>query len=122
LLDHGGKLPTSAAGIVLIAAGVVYFTPLSRSCLKHCRNPLTYFLSHWDNGSHGGFRFGVVHGAYCVGCCWALMFTGFAMGVMNMMWMALLTVIVCVEKLAPRGDRIAGVAAIGLIVWGALLL
>jgi predicted metal-binding membrane protein len=46
-LDHSGKLPTSAAGIVLMGAGVVYFTPLSRNCLKHCRNPLTYFLAHW---------------------------------------------------------------------------
>ncbi len=121
-LDHSGKLPSSAAGVVLIGAGVVHFTPLSRACLRHCRNPLTYFLTHWDNGPHGGFRFGVAHGAYCVGCCWALMFTGFAMGVMNIVWMGFLTILICVEKLAPRGDRIAGVVAAALIVWGAALL
>jgi predicted metal-binding membrane protein len=122
LLDRGEKLPSSAAGVVLIAAGIVHFTPLSRACLRHCRNPLTYFLAHWDNGPHGGFRFGVAHGSYCVGCCWALMLTGFAMGVMNMVWMGFLTILMCVEKLAPRGDRIAGVVAAALIVWGAALL
>jgi predicted metal-binding membrane protein len=121
-LDRSGKLPSSAAGVVLMGAGIVYFTPLSRACLRHCRNPLTYFLAHWDNGPHGGFRFGVAHGAYCVGCCWSLMLTGFAMGVMNIVWMGFLTILVCVEKLATRGDRIAGVVATALIVWGAALL
>jgi predicted metal-binding membrane protein len=121
-LDHNGKVPQAAAAVVLIGAGIVYFSPLSRSCLKHCRNPLSYFLERWDNGPHGGFRFGVAHGAYCVGCCWALMLTGFAMGVMNLLWMGFLTILVCVEKLAPRGDRIAAVAAVALMVWGAALL
>jgi predicted metal-binding membrane protein len=122
ILDHSGKLPPAAAGMVLIGAGVVYFTPLSRACLRHCRNPLTYFLAHWDNGPHGGFRFGVVHGAYCVGCCWALMLTGFAMGVMNLVWMGFLTVLVCVEKLVPHGDRIAAVVATAMIAWGVTFL
>jgi predicted metal-binding membrane protein len=121
-IDHGGKLPSPAAAIVLIGAGVVYFTPLSRACLRHCRNPLSYFVANWDNGTHGGFRFGVAHGAYCVGCCWALMLTGFAMGVMNLVWMGLLTILVCVEKLAPHGDRIGRIAAVALIVWGTVLL
>jgi predicted metal-binding membrane protein len=121
-LDDGGKLPSPAAGLVLIGAGIVYCTPLSRNCLRHCRNPLTYFLGRWDNQSRGGFRFGAVHGAYCVGCCWALMLTGFAMGAMNLAWMGFLTILVTVEKLAPRGDRIAAAASAGLIVWGATLL
>jgi predicted metal-binding membrane protein len=121
-IDHGGKLPSPAAGIVLIGAGVLYFTPLSRACLRHCRNPLSYFLARWNNGPHGGFRFGVVHGAYCIGCCWALMLTGFSMGVMNLAWMAALTVLVCIEKLAPHGDRIGRIAALGLIVLGIALL
>ena len=121
-LDRGGKLPPSAAGIVLIGAGIVYFTPLSRACLRHCRNPLTYFLTRWENGPHGGFRFGLAHGADCVGCCWALMLTGFAMGVMNLVWMGFLTILVWVEKLAPGGDRIAGVFAAAMIVWGAALV
>jgi len=90
--------------------------------LSHCRNPLSYFLARWENGPRGGFRFGLTHGAYCVGCCWAVMATGFAMGVMNMLWMALLTVLMCVEKLAPHGDRIGAAAAVGLMVWGVVLL
>lgn len=120
-LDGDGKLPSTAAGVVLAGAGIAYFTPLSRACLRHCRNPLTYFVSHWDNGPRGGFRFGVAHAAYCVGCCWLLMLTGFAMGVMNMIWMGFLTVLVCVEKLAPFGDRIAGVAAVAMILWGTII-
>jgi predicted metal-binding membrane protein len=122
LLDHEGRFPSIVPALILIAAGLVYFTPLSRACLKHCRNPLTYFLERWDRGPRSGFRFGAAHGVYCVGCCWALMLTGFAMGLMNMVWMGVLTVIVCLEKLAPRGDRIAGIAAVLLIVWGAGLL
>lgn len=122
LVDHAGKLPPTAAAVVLITAGIVYFTPLSRACLRHCRNPLSYFVAHWDNGPRGGFRLGAVHGAYCVGCCWALMLTGFAMGVMNLVWMGLLTILICVEQLAPYGDRIGQIAAVGFIVWGTALL
>ena len=121
-LQAGGRLPASAGGAILIAAGLLYFTPLSRACLSHCRNPLTYFLARWDNAPRGGFGIGLTHGAYCVGCCWAVMITAFAMGVMNMLWMALLTVLMCVEKLAPHGDRIGAVAAAGMTIWGAALL
>jgi predicted metal-binding membrane protein len=120
-LDSDGKVPTAIAGLVLVGAGVSYFTPLSRACLRHCRNPMTYFASHWRNGPRSGIRFGAAHAVYCVGCCWLLMLTGFAMGVMNMAWMAFLTILVCVEKLAPRGERIAGVAATGMILWGTAL-
>lgn len=122
LLDHDGRLPSVIAGLVLVGAGVVHFTPLARSCLRHCRNPLTYLLTRWDNGPRGGFRFGLAHGAYCVGCCWALMLTGFAMGLMNLLWMAFLTVLVSLQKLVPHGERIANVFALGMILWGAVLI
>jgi predicted metal-binding membrane protein len=121
-LQMGGRLPSTAGGAVLIAAGLLYFTPFSRACLSHCRNPLTYFLARWDRGPGGGFGIGLTHGAYCVGCCWAVMVTGFAMGVMNMLWMAFLTVLMCVEKLAPHGDRIGAAAAVAMMVWGIALL
>ena len=65
---------------------------------------------------------GATHGAYCVGCCWALMLTGFALGVMNLAWMAVLTVVIGVETLAPRGDRIGKVLGAALVVWGLVLL
>ncbi len=122
LLNHQGKLPTTVAALVLILSGVVYFTPISRACLKHCRNPLTYFVTRWKGAPGGGFRFGMVHGAYCVGCCWTLMLTGFAMGVMNLVWMAVLTVMMCMEKLLPRGEWIGRLFAAGLTVWGLMLV
>ncbi len=118
----GMQVPARFGGGVLIAAGLLQFTPLTRSCLKHCRNPLTYFLERWKNGPRGGFGLGLAHGAYCVGCCWALMLTGFAMGTMNLVWMAVLTVLIAVEKIAPHGERFGAAAGLGLIVWGALLL
>ena len=121
-MGHGGRLPSAAAGAVLIAAGVVHWTPLSQACLRHCRNPLTYFAARWRNGPPSGFATGLAHGAYCVGCCWALMLTGFAMGVMNLIWMAALTALVCVEKLAPRGERVATAASAALVFWGIALL
>ena len=120
-LDSEGKLSSAMAGLVLIGAGISYFTPLSRACLRHCRNPLTYFLTRWDNGPRGGFRVGIAHATYCVGCCWLLMLTGFAMGVMNLIWMGFLTILVCVEKLTPFGERIAEVAAVAMILWGTAL-
>ena len=121
LAMHGGA-PSPAAGAILIAAGLLHLTPLSRSCLKHCRNPLTYFLSRWNNRPARGFRVGMVHGAYCVGCCWALMLTGFAVGVMNLLWMAALTLAMCIEKLTPAGDRAAWLFSLALILAGAALL
>jgi predicted metal-binding membrane protein len=122
-LPHpGGRLPAAAGGAVLIVSGLVYFTPFSRACLRHCRNPLTYFLARWNNAPRGGFAIGLTHGAYCAGCCWAVMLTAFAMGIMNMLWMAFLTVLMCIEKLAPRGDRIGAIAAAGMVAWGLVLL
>jgi predicted metal-binding membrane protein len=76
---------------------------------------------HMPPGRDSRFRFCVAHAVYCVGCCWLLMLTGFAIGVMNMIWMGLLTLFVPVEKLAPRGERIAAVSAAALILWGTAL-
>jgi predicted metal-binding membrane protein len=121
-LERNGRLPAPAGGAVLMAAGLLYFTPFHRACLSHCRNPLTYFLARWNNGPRRGFVFGLTHGAYCVGCCWALMITGFAVGVMNILWMVFLTLLVCLEKLAPHGDRIGAVAAAAIAIWGFVLL
>jgi predicted metal-binding membrane protein len=118
----GGRLTTSLAGIVLIASGVSQYLPLKRACLSHCRNPLTYFLAHWRNGPIGGLRMGVVHGAYCLGCCWLVMLSGFALGVMNLAWMAVLTVVLCLEQLAPAGAWLGRVFGAGLVLWGLRLL
>lgn len=121
-LDMQGRVAGSAAGLVLIAAGLLQFAPFKDACLKHCRNPLTYFLTRWRNGPVGGFRLGLSHGAYCIGCCWALMLTGFAMGVMNLAWMAVLTVVLCLEQAVRRGDRIVMGFGVVVVVWGSVLL
>lgn len=121
-LEMDGRLPARVGGAVLMAAGLLYFTPFQHACLSHCRNPLSYFLTRWKNGPPNGFRLGLTHGGYCVGCCWLLMLTGFAAGVMNVLWMAVLTLLICVEKLAPRGERIGAVASAAMAVWGFVLL
>lgn len=121
-LLRAGKVGASSAGVLLILAGLFQFAPWKRACLTHCRNPLTYLLSRWRGGPRGGFRLGVAHGAYCVGCCWLLMLTGLAVGVMNMAWMAVLTLLVALEQIMPHGERIARVFGVLLMGWGLALL
>jgi predicted metal-binding membrane protein len=116
------RLTPSLAGVVLIGSGISQFLPLKQACLSHCRNPLSYFLANWRHGPVGGFRMGTVHGAYCLGCCWMVMLSGFALGVMNLGWMALLTVVLCLEQLAPGGVWLGRAFGAGLAVWGLSLL
>ena len=83
------------------------------ACLSHCRSPLAFVAQHWREGRLGALRIGLLHGSYCLGCCWALFAVLVAAGVMSPAWMLLLTLIVFVEKVLPKGQRIS--AAIG--VW-----
>ena len=122
LLGASAALLAPLAGLVLVGTGLYQVTPAKAACLEHCRTPMSYFLSRWRNGPGGAFRMGLSHGAFCVGCCWALMLTGFALGVMNLAWMAVLTVVIAVETLAPRGERIGRLAGAALVVWGLVLL
>ena len=122
LLGASAALATPLAGLVLVVAGLYQVTPSKTACLEHCRTPMSYFLSRWRNGPGGAFRMGLSHGAFCVGCCWALMLTGFALGVMNLAWMAVLTMVIAAETLAPRGERIGRLAGAALVVWGLVLL
>jgi predicted metal-binding membrane protein len=109
-------------GAVLLAAGLFQLAPLKRACLTHCRNPLTYFIATWRGGAVGGFRMGLGHGAYCVGCCWALMATALALGAMNLWWMAALTSAVFVEQVVPRGQAIRVPLAVALVAAGVSLV
>ncbi len=93
---------TLTAGL-LAAAGLYQFSSLKRACLDHCRSPASFLSQNWRPGSLGAFRLGLVHGAYCLGCCWSLMLLLFAGGVMNLLWIAGLSVVVLLEKLAPFG-------------------
>ena len=104
----------------LIVAGVYQWTPWKQACLTTCRSPLAFLMRRWRSGGWGAFRMGVEHGAYCVGCCWALMLLLFAGGVMNLTVIAALTAFVAFEKLAPVGvhsTRISGALLIGAAAW-----
>ena len=107
---------------VLAAAGVYQLSPLKQACLAQCRSPAQFLTRYWRPGRAGAFLLGVRHGAFCVGCCWLLMALLFVGGVMNLLWIAALTAVVLVEKLAPAGDRVGKVLGGVLIAWAAATL
>ena len=104
---------------MLIIAGIYQFTPLKDACLTVCQSPLSFMMNNWKDGNLGAFIIGYKHGFFCVGCCWALMLTLFALGVMNIMWVIILTVVVLLEKLSYKNPllfrRVTGTL---LIFWG----
>ena len=112
---------TAVAGFLLVGAGLYQLSPVKAACLRHCRNPLTYFLTRWRDGPRGALGMGWGHGLYCLGCCWALMALALALGVMDLLWMAVLAAVVCVENLAPGGAVAGRVAGVGLVVWGVVV-
>jgi predicted metal-binding membrane protein len=116
------RIGRTVGAVVLVAAGIYQVTPLKGSCLRHCRNPLSYFLSEWRDGPTGAVGMGLRHGLFCVTCCWALMAIGFALGLMNLLWMAVLTAMLCVEKIAPGGQVLSRVFGLVLASWGVWLL
>lgn len=106
------------SGLVLVAAGLYQWMPLKNTCLRHCQTPLGFLMTRWRDGASGAFRMGLSHGAYCVGCCWALMALLFVGGVMNLLWVAAIAIFVLAEKIAkpnPWAPRISGAV---LIAWG----
>ena len=109
------------AGGLLVLAGVFQWTPLKHACLSACRSPLSFVMRHWREGRGGAFVMGVRHALYCLGCCWAFMGLLFVVGVMNVLWVALIGVAVLVEKIVPRGDLVGRVAGVLLIVVGVWL-
>jgi len=111
-----------ASSALLIAAGAYQLSPLKDACLGRCRSPAEFITRHYRPGQWGAFRLGLLHGAYCVGCCWLLMALLFVGGVMNLAWIAALTLLVAAEKLLPGGTWIARIAGIAMIGWGAVLL
>jgi len=117
--DRGGRW---IAGGTLIVAAIYELTPLKDVCLGKCRSPLGFLLGSWRSGRSGAIQMGVKHGAWCIGCCWALMASLFALGVMSIVWMAVVAGLIAFEKLIPsRRAATYGTAAI-LLVLGALLL
>ena len=106
----------------LIAAGIYQLSPLKDSCLANCRAPAAVLTHYHRPGHWGAWRMGLIHGAFCVGCCWLLMVLLFVGGVMNLAWIAALTLLVAAEKLLPAGNWIARISGAGLILWGAAIL
>lgn len=117
-----GKVAPTVAGVLLILAGLFQWSPLKNACLDHCRSPMGFLTAHWREGPGGAVRMGVHHGVYCLGCCWMLMILLFAMGVMNLVWVALLTIVVLAEKLLPHGRIVSRALGLALIGWGAWLI
>jgi predicted metal-binding membrane protein len=113
--DNGGRY---LAGAIVLAAAVYQLTPLKDVCLRHCRSPLMFLMSHWRPGRLGSLRMGVVHGGWCVGCCWALMAALFALGVMSLGWMALIAALIAAEKLLPWKELANRGIAVLLLVLG----
>ncbi|WP_238474415.1 DUF2182 domain-containing protein [Pseudomonas cavernae] len=109
------------AGLLLVA-GVYQWLPSKSACLKRCRGPLQFLLGYWRPGILGGWRMGLAHGLYCLGCCWALMGLLFVGGVMNMLWVALLGGFVLLEKTLPGGPWLGRLGGLLLVGWGLLLL
>jgi predicted metal-binding membrane protein len=113
---------TALNGGLLIAAGIFQWTPMKRACLKGCRSPLSFLMSEWRDGAGGAFVMGLRHGAYCVGCCWFLMALLFVAGVMNLLWVAVIALFVMAEKISPKGELLARIAGIALVIAGAALI
>jgi predicted metal-binding membrane protein len=110
------------AGGTLIAAAGYELTPLKDVCLSKCRSPLGFLMSSWRDGMPGALDMGVRHGAWCLGCCWALMASLFALGVMSVAWMAFVAALIALEKTLPWGRAATYVTAALLLALGVLVI
>ena len=106
------------SGILLFIAGIYQLSNLKQACLRFCRNPFNYLIGNWREGTSGALYMGLKHGLLCTGCCWALMALMFVGGVMNLLWMVIITTIILIEKVAPRGDLFAKLAGVAMVTSG----
>ena len=109
------------AGIFLICAGVFQFSNLKNACLEKCRNPLSFIMGRKINNLGDVAKLGLTHGIFCLGCCWALMLLLFINGVMNLLWIVVLTIAVLAEKILPFEKLTSRFFGVVLVVWGAYL-
>ena len=110
------------AGLVLIGAGAFQFTSLKDTCLEKCRNPLSFIMSGPIKGYANVAYVGLQHGVFCLGCCWVLMLLLFVNGVMNLLWVAVLTIVVLIEKMLPYEKLSSRFLGFLLVGWGAYLI
>lgn len=107
-----------AGGILLVLAGVYQLTPLKDICLRHCRTPLSFVMTRWREGRGGAVQMGLVHGLYCMGCCWMLFLILIPLGMMNVAAMMAVAALVFAEKVVPGGRAFGRVASIVLLGFG----
>ncbi len=105
-------------GALLLAAGAFQWSPLKYACLRQCRTPMSFLMTSWRDGTGGALRMGLEHGAFCLGCCWALMLLLFVLGIMNLVWIAALAVFVLAEKTVALGEWIGRFTGVLLMGWG----
>jgi len=113
--DEAGRYVT---GGVIVVAAITQVTSLKQSCLTRCRSPMTFLAERWRDGRAGGLELGIRYGAWCLGCCWALMAALFAVGVMSLGWMALITAFIVAERLLPWPSATRRVVALSLLALG----
>jgi predicted metal-binding membrane protein len=116
--------PERLPGALLLGVGLFQFSPLKYSCVRQCRSPVGFVIQHWRGASRAlrALRVGVLHGAYCVGCCWALMLLMFAVGGAHLGWMLALAAVMFVEKAVTWGRTVTLGAGLILAGWGLGLL
>ncbi len=119
LLSHNLIISSPAlGGVLLVAAGIFQWTPFRDACMSKCRSPLGFLMAEWREGRLGALIMGLKHGLNCVGCCWLLMLLSFVLGVMNLLWMAGLTIFMLVEKAYPGSQWVSRTSGMILILWG----
>lgn len=118
LMTLAGSAFAYAIAAILLAAGAFQLSSLKQVCLRACRSPLGFLLSHWRAGRRGSLALGWSHAVYCLGCCWALMLVLVAAGAMGLRWVLLITAVVAAEKLLPGGDWFARAAGGALLLLG----
>ena len=109
-------------GVLLLTAGIFQFTSLKQACLSHCRSPVGFVLGHWREGRGGALRMGMEHGLFCVGCCWVLMALLFVAGVMNLLWVAVISLFVLAEKVLAKGELVGRLGGAALLTAGVAVL
>ncbi len=116
-----GQLVPWAAAAVLALAGLYQFSPWKQTCLRHCSSPLEFLTAHWRPMGDGALRMGIQHGGYCLGCCWAFMLVLFVVGVMNILWVALIAIAVLLEKLLSARNWLRMTLGAALLLWSVVV-
>jgi predicted metal-binding membrane protein len=108
-------------GLLIVAAGLYQLTPLKKVCLAKCQTPMSFLMTSWRNGKVGAIQMGLVHGGYCLGCCWLLFVILLPLGVMNVAAMVVIALLVFGEKCLAVGNRLARAAALVLVIYGVVV-